>query len=60
MMEKELIKQVVCDFIDSADEVQDLSISDETEEIDMSTLEEERVVRRSTGRTEIRITVYKE
>lgn len=60
MMDKESIKQIINDFIDSVDEVREFSISDEVEEIDTSTLGEERILRRPTGITNIYITAYKE
>lgn len=59
-MEKERIKQIVNDFIDSVDEITDFSISDEVEEIDKSTLDEECVIRKPTGITDIYITTFKE
>ena len=59
-MEKETVKKIVCDFIDSVDEVQDFSISDDVEETNLSTLDEERIVRKPTGLTNIYITTFKE
>ena len=59
-MDKETAKKIVCDFIDSVDEVQDFSISDDVEETNLSTLDEERIVRKSTGLTNIYITTFKE
>lgn len=59
-MDKETVKKIVCDFIDSVDEVQDFSISDDVEETNLSTLDEERIVRKSTGLTNIYITTFKE
>jgi len=59
-MEKERIKQIVNDFIDSVDEITDFNISDEVEEIDKSTLDEECVIRKPTGITDIYITTFKE
>jgi hypothetical protein len=59
-MEKERIKQIVNDFIDSVDEITDFNISDEVEEIDKSTLDEECVIRKPTGITNIYITTFKE
>ena len=59
-MDKERIKKIVNNFIDSVDEIQDLTISDEMEEIDVSTLSEERIIRRPTGRIDMRIIAYEE
>ena len=59
-MDKETAKKIVCDFIDSVDEVQDFSISDDVEETNLSTLDEERIVRIPTGLTNIYITTFKE
>ena len=59
-MDKETVKKIVCDFIDSVDEVQDFSISDDVEETNLSTLDEERIVRKPTGLTNIYITTFKE
>lgn len=59
-MDKETVKKIICDFIDSVDEVQDFSISDDVEETNLSTLDEERIVRKSTGLTNIYITTFKE
>lgn len=58
-MDKESIKKIINDFIDSVDEIQDFSISGDVEEIDCSTLDEERIVRKPTGLTNIFITTYK-
>lgn len=58
-MDKETIKKILNDFLDSVDEVRDFSISEEVEEIDMSTLDEERIIRKSTGLTNIFISTYK-
>jgi len=59
-MDKETVKKIVCDFIDSVDEIQDFSISNDVEETNLSTLDEERIVRKSTGLTNIYITTFKE
>jgi len=59
-MDKETVKKIICDFIDSVDEVQDFSISDDVEEIDRSTLDGENIIRVPTGLTNIYITTYKE
>lgn len=59
-MDKETVKKIVCDFIDSVDEIQDFSISDDVEETNLSTLDEERIVRKPTGLTNIYITTFKE
>ena len=59
-MDKETAKKIICDFIDSVDEVQDFSISDDVEETNLSTLDEERIVRKPTGLTNIYITTFKE
>ena len=59
-MDKETAKKIVCDFIDSVDEVQDFSITNDVEETNLSTLDEERIVRKSTGLTNIYITTFKE
>ena len=59
-MDKETVKKIVCDFIDSVDEVQDFSISDDVEEIDRSTLDGENIIRIPTGLTNIYITTFKE
>jgi len=59
-MDKETVKKIICDFIDSVDEVQDFSISDDVEETNLSTLDEERIVRKPTGLTNIYITTFKE
>ena len=58
-MDKETVKRIVNDFIDSVDEIVEFSISDDYEEIDMSTLDEERIIRKSTGLTNIFISTYK-
>ena len=58
-MDKETVKKIICDFIDSVDEVQDFSISDDVEEIEKSTLNGENIIRIPTGLTNIYITTYK-
>ncbi len=59
-MDKETAKKIICDFIDQADEVQEVSISEDYEEIDVSTLEKEKVIRKPTGLTNMFVTIYKE
>jgi len=59
-MDKEIAKRIINELIDSADEITELQVFDDTEEIDMSTLDEERVIRRNTGHSKIMITTYKE
>lgn len=59
-MDKETAKKVICDFIDSADEIQGISITADVEEIDRSTLDGEYIERRATGRTNVYLTIYKE
>jgi len=59
-MDKETAKKIICDFIDSVDEIQDFSITNDVEETNLSTLDEERIVRKSTGLTNIYITTFKE
>ena len=59
-MDKETAKKLICDFIDSSDGIQDITISEDTEEIDRSTLDEKRIIRQPTGMTNIVITTYKE
>ncbi|MEY8416667.1 hypothetical protein AAK964_10230 [Tissierella praeacuta] len=59
-MDKEIVKKTINDFIDSVDEIQDFSISNEVEEIDKSTLDGEWIERRPTGIANIYITTYKE
>jgi len=59
-MDKETVKKIVCDFIDSVDEIQDFSITNDVEETNLSTLDEERIVRKPTGLTNIYITTFKE
>lgn len=58
-MDKETAKKIVCDFIDSVDEIQDFSITNDVEETNLSTLDEERIVRKPTGLTNIYITTFK-
>ncbi len=59
-MDKETVKKMINDFIDSVDEIQDFSISNEVEEINKSTLDEEFIERKFTGVTNIYITAFKE
>lgn len=59
-MDKETVKKIVNDFIDSVDEIQDFSITNDVEEIDCSTLDEKNIIRIPTGLTNIYITTYKE
>ncbi|WP_341877594.1 hypothetical protein [Defluviitalea saccharophila] len=59
-MDKETVKRIVNDFIDSVDEIVEFSISDDYEEIDASTLDEEIKIRKPTGLTNIFIQTYKE
>ena len=59
-MDKETVKQIINDFIDSVDEIQDFSISNDVEEIDRSTLDGENIIRVPTGLTNIYVTTYKE
>ena len=59
-MDKETVKKIINDFIDSVDEIQDFSISNDVEEIDRSTLDGENIIRIPTGLTNIYITTYKE
>lgn len=58
-MDKEEIKKIINEFIDSVDEIQDFSISNEVEEINRSTLDGENIIRIPTGVTNIYITTYK-
>lgn len=58
-MDKETVKKILCDFIDSVDEVQDFSLTDDVEEIDNSTLDGKDVIRVPTGLTNVYITTYK-
>ena len=59
-MDKETVKKIINDFIDSVDEIQDFSISNDVEEIDKSTLDGKNIIRIPTGLTNIYITTYKE
>lgn len=59
-MDKETVKKIINDFIDSVDEIQDFSISNEVEEMDRSTLDGENIIRIPTGITNIYITAFKE
>jgi len=59
-MDKEIAKRIINELIDSADEITELQVFDDTEEIDVSTLDEERIIRRNTGYSKIMITTYKE
>lgn len=59
-MDKETVKKIINDFIDSVDEIQDFSITNDVEEIDISTLDEENTIRKPTGLTNIYITTFKE
>ena len=59
-MDKETVKKILNDFIDSVDEIQDFSISNDVQEIDRSTLDGECIERKTTGLTNIYITTYKE
>lgn len=59
-MDKDTIKKILNDFIDSVDEIQDFSISNDVEEIDRSTLDGENIIRIPTGLTNIYITTFKE
>lgn len=59
-MDKETVKKIINDFLDSVDEIQDFSISNDVEEIDISTLDGENIIRKPTGLTNIYITTYKE
>ena len=59
-MDKEIAKRIINELIDSADEITELQVLDDTEETDMSTLDEERIIRRNTGYSKIMITTYKE
>ena len=59
-MDKEEIKKILNDFIDSVDEIQDFSIANEVEEISRSTLDGENIERKPTGITNIYITTYRE
>ena len=58
-MDKETVKKIINDFIDSVDEIQDFSITNDVEEIDNSTLDGKDIIRIPTGLTNIYITTYK-
>lgn len=59
-MDKEKVKQILNDYIDSVDEIQDFSITNDVEETDNSTLDGKNIIRIPTGLTNIYITTYKE
>jgi len=59
-MDKETAKKMISDLIDSADEIQGISITNDVEEIDRSTLDGEYREYRNTGRTNVFITIFKE
>lgn len=59
-MDKDEIKRILINLIDSVDEVQDFSISNDIEEISMPTLDGEWKERKPTGITNIYITTYRE
>lgn len=59
-MDKESIKKIINDFVDSLDEIRDFSISNDIEEVDRSTLNNEWKEYRRTGLVNIYITGYKE
>jgi len=58
-MDKEFVKKMINDYIDSADAIQDFSISDDLEKIDTSTLDGESALYKRTGTSYISITVCK-
>ena len=58
-MDKEVVKKIINDYIDSVDEIMDFSITNDVEEIDNSTLDGKDVIRIPTGLTNIYITTYK-
>lgn len=58
-MDKEKIKQIINDFIDSIDEIREFTLSNEVEEIDMSTLDAEYKEYRLTGIKNLYITAFK-
>lgn len=59
-MDKETVRKIINDYIDSVDEIQDFSVSNEVEEIDRSTLDGKNILRIPTGVTNIYITTFKE
>ena len=59
-MDKETVKKIICEFIDSVDEVQDFSITNDVEEIDRSTLDGKNIIRVPTGLTNVYMTTYTE
>lgn len=59
-MDKETIKKIFNEIIDSVDEIQDFSISNDVEEIDNSTLDGKNIIRVPTGIANIYITTFKE
>lgn len=59
-MDKEMAKKIISDLIESADEIQGISISADVEKIDSSTLDGEWIERRDTGKTNVCLTIYKE
>jgi hypothetical protein len=59
-MDKETVKKIINDYIDSVDGIQDFSIENEVEEIDRSILDGENIERKPTGITNIYITTFKE
>jgi len=59
-MNKEDAKMIFNNWIDSVDEVQDLSVYNDVEETDASTLDESFKERKLTGITSFSITGYKE
>lgn len=59
-MDKETVKKIISDFIDSVDEIRDFSISNDVEEKNLSTLDGEWIERKPTGITNIYLTTYKE
>lgn len=58
-MDKETIKRIINEIIDSADEIKDFSMSADIEEIDRSTLDSEYVEYRPTGMQHIHLAIYK-
>lgn len=59
-MDKETVKKIINDFIDSVDEIQDFSIANDFDEIDRSTLDGENTIRIPTGIANVYITTFKE